>query len=153
MRTLYREGVRAVFGIPGAGQYEAIDALWEEPRIRYISVRHEQATSYMADGYARASGEIAAAIVVPGPGLFNAEAGMATAYAVSSPVLMVTSDHHERIGERDGEIRIDAADHKVGGSGPEPCRGPPDRSRGLPTDEDGPPASRRGRYPTRGAGC
>ena len=103
VRTLYREGVRTVFGIPGAGQYEAIDALWEEPRIRYISVRHEQATSYMADGYARASGEIAAAIVVPGPGLFNASAGMATAYAVSSPVLMVTSDHHKRVGERDGE--------------------------------------------------
>ena len=52
-RSMLREGVRTVFGIPGAGQYEAVDALWETPEIRYVSVRHEQAATYMADGYAR----------------------------------------------------------------------------------------------------
>ena len=58
MRSLAAEGLRAVFGVPGAGQYEAIDALYSTPSIRYIAVRHEQAASYMADGYARASGEV-----------------------------------------------------------------------------------------------
>ncbi len=95
-RSLLREGVRTVFGIPGAGQYEAVDALWETPEIRYVSVRHEQAATYMADGYARAGGGIAAAIVVPGPGAFNALAGMATADDLSSPVLVVTGDGNFR---------------------------------------------------------
>ena len=75
VRSLAAEGLRVVFGVPGAGQYEAIDALYTTPSIRYISVRHEQAASYMADGYARASGEVAAALVVEGPGLFNAMSG------------------------------------------------------------------------------
>ena len=95
-RSLLREGVRTVFGIPGAGQYEAVDALWETPEIRYVSVRHEQAATYMADGYARAGGGVAAAIVVPGPGAFNALAGMATADDLSSPMLVVTGDGNFR---------------------------------------------------------
>lgn len=96
IQSLAGEGLRTMFGLPGAGQYEAVDALYTDPRIRYISVRHEQATTYMADGYARGSGEIAGALVVQGPGLFNAMAGIATAYATSSPMLVVTGNHHHR---------------------------------------------------------
>jgi acetolactate synthase-1/2/3 large subunit len=101
IRSLYHEGIRTVFGIPGLGQYEAIDALYNTPEIRYFSLRNEQASTYMADGYARASGEIAAALVVPGPGVLNASAGMATAYAASSPVLVVTGVDHLREGDDD----------------------------------------------------
>ena len=96
IRSLADSGLRVIFGVPGAGQYEAVDALYSEPSIRYISVRHEQAASYMADGYARASGEVAAALVVEGPGLFNAMSGLATAFATSSPILVVTGSHHHR---------------------------------------------------------
>ena len=96
VRSLAAEGLRVVFGVPGAGQYEAIDALYTTPSVRYIAVRHEQAASYMADGYARTSGEVAAALVVEGPGLFNALSGVATAYATSSPILVVTGGHHHR---------------------------------------------------------
>ncbi len=96
VRSLAAEGLQVVFGVPGAGQYEAIDALYTTPSVRYIAVRHEQAASYMADGYARASGEVAAALVVEGPGLFNALSGVATAYATSSPILVVTGGHHHR---------------------------------------------------------
>lgn len=106
IHQLWNEGIHVVFGIPGQGQYEAVDALYDSaparkgahgdqhPDLRYISVRHEQAATYMADAYARVSGEIAAALVVQGPGLFNAAAGMATAYAVSSPMLVITGPHH-----------------------------------------------------------
>lgn len=106
IHQLRREGIRVVFGIPGQGQYEAVDALYEyaparlgaqgngHADIQYISVRHEQATTYMADAYARVSGDIAAALVVQGPGLFNAAAGIVTAYAVSSPVLVITGAYH-----------------------------------------------------------
>ena len=90
VQSLQREGIRTVFGIPGAGQYEIVDALWEAEDITYVSVRHEQATTYMADGYFRATGEVAGVVVVQGPGFFNATAGLATAYDASSPMLVVT---------------------------------------------------------------
>ncbi len=94
-KSLYREGVRIVFGLPGAGQYEAIDGIYEEPEIRYFTTRHEQATTHMADGYARVSGKIATALVIPGAGVFNASTGIATAHSVSSPILVVTGKHDQ----------------------------------------------------------
>ena len=59
------------------------------PGRRRITTRHEQATTYMADGYARVSGRPGVALVVPGVGLYNAAAGLATAYSRSSPVLVI----------------------------------------------------------------
>ncbi|PKB72099.1 MAG: hypothetical protein BZY87_01820 [SAR202 cluster bacterium Io17-Chloro-G6] len=89
-KSLYREGVRVIFGLPGVQLYHMMDGLYDEPGIRFITVRHEQATAYMADGYARASGEVGTALMVPGPGLLNASSGIATAYSASSPVLVVS---------------------------------------------------------------
>jgi acetolactate synthase-1/2/3 large subunit len=89
-KSLYREGVRVIFGLPGVQLYHLLDGLYDETGIRFITTRHEQATTYMADGYARAGGGIGTALVVPGPGLQNASAGMGTAYAASSPILVVS---------------------------------------------------------------
>jgi acetolactate synthase-1/2/3 large subunit len=89
VQSLVREGVRAVFGLPGVQIYGVLAALRDEPSIRFVVARHEGATSYMADGYARAGGTFGVALVVPGPGLLNASAGLSTAYAASSPVLMI----------------------------------------------------------------
>src|SRR5882762_2031039 len=101
VKQLYREGVRVVFGLPGVQLYGAMAALREEPGIRFITTRHEQATSYMADGYARAGGAFGTALVVPGPGLLNAAAGLSTAYAASSPVLMLCGQVPKRNIGRD----------------------------------------------------
>ena len=90
VRSLYQEGVRVVFGLPGVQLYGVMAALRDEPRIRFINTRHEQATSFMADGYARAGGSFGTALVVPGPGLLNAMSGLSTAYSASSPVLMLS---------------------------------------------------------------
>ena len=90
MKSLYMEGVRVIFGLPGVQLYHAMDALYEEPGIRFISARHEQATAYMADGYSRAGSGIGTALVVPGPGLLNASAAIGTAYAASSPILVLS---------------------------------------------------------------
>ena len=88
-KQLAIEGVTVIFGVPGVQLYGALAGLRDEGKIRFITTRHEQSTSYMADGYARASGGIGVALVVPGPGLYNASAGLSTAYSASSPVLMV----------------------------------------------------------------
>lgn len=103
VRQLLREGARVVFGLPGVQTYGAMAALREEPRIRFITVRHEQAAGYMADGYARAGGGVGVGLVVPGPGLLNTTAALSTAYAASSPVLMISGQIPKaRIGKRVG---------------------------------------------------
>lgn len=89
VRSLVREGVDVIFGLPGVQMYGIIDALREEPGIRMVTARHEGTTTYMADGYARSTGKPGVALVVPGPGLYNAAAGLSTAYARSSPVLVI----------------------------------------------------------------
>lgn len=87
---LVHEGVTDVFGIPGVQLDWAVDGLVQQAgRLRLITPRHEQATTYMADGYARLSGRPGVAMVVPGPGVLNALAGLSTAWACSSPVLLI----------------------------------------------------------------
>ncbi|WP_028349732.1 thiamine pyrophosphate-binding protein [Bradyrhizobium murdochi] len=89
-RQLALEGVTDVFGVPGVQLDWAVDGLRKmQDRIRYLVTRHEQATSYMADGYARSTNGIGVCMVVPGPGLLNAMAGLATAYACNSRVLCI----------------------------------------------------------------
>ncbi|MET0271305.1 MAG: thiamine pyrophosphate-binding protein, partial [Sphingomonas sp.] len=84
------EGVESIFGIPGVQLDWAVDPLRQQAdRIKLVVPRHEQATSYMADGYARTTGREGVCMVVPGPGMLNALAGIATAYACSSPVLFI----------------------------------------------------------------
>lgn len=87
---LIEEGVEDIFGIPGIQLDWAVDAIREQSnRIRFVLPRHEQATSYMADGYARTTGREGVFMVVPGPGILNALSGLATAYACNSRVLCI----------------------------------------------------------------
>ena len=82
-RQLVLEGVTDLFGIPGVQLDWAVDGLRQVGNhIRYVVPRHEQTTAYMADGYARTTGKIGTCMVVPGPGLLNAMAGLATASRV-----------------------------------------------------------------------
>ena len=104
-KSLAREGVDVVFGIPGVQMYGMMAAIRDEPGIRFITTRHEQATTYMADGYARASGKPGVATVVPGVGIYNAASGLATAYARSSPVLLIAGQiPRARIGQNLGAV-------------------------------------------------
>jgi acetolactate synthase I/II/III large subunit len=89
------EGVTDVFGVPGVQLDWAVDGLRRmRNRIGYLVARHEQAAAYMADGYARSTNGIGVCMVVPGPGLLNAMAGLATAYACNSRVLCICGDIH-----------------------------------------------------------
>jgi acetolactate synthase-1/2/3 large subunit len=104
-KTLAREGVRVVFGLPGVQLYGIIAGLRDEPDLKFITCRHEGATSFMADGYARAGGRVGVALVVPGPGLLNASSGLNTAYSASSPVLMIAGEiPRHQIGKQIGVL-------------------------------------------------
>jgi acetolactate synthase-1/2/3 large subunit len=91
VQSIKREGIETIFGLPGVQLDWAFDALYDErDSIKVYHTRHEQATAYMADGYARSTGRVGACLVVPGPGLLNATAALSTAYACSSQVLCLT---------------------------------------------------------------
>ncbi len=93
VRSLIRNGVDTVFGIPGVHTYGLMDALYEQrERIRFIVNRHEQGSGYMAYGYAKSTGRVGAFTCVPGPGVLNAGAALCTAYGANAPVLCVTGN-------------------------------------------------------------
>src|ERR1043166_8302437 len=83
------EGVRTVFGYPGGPILPAYDAMLDYP-IRHVLVRHEQGAGHMADGYARASGEVGVAIATSGPGATNLVTPIATAQMDSVPMVCIT---------------------------------------------------------------
>lgn len=88
--SLINQGVSTIFGIPGVQLDAAADALQSRTdQVDFICARNEQATTYMADGYARSSGEVGVAMVVPGPGVLNALSGVATGYSANSPMLLI----------------------------------------------------------------
>ncbi|MBI4202185.1 MAG: thiamine pyrophosphate-binding protein [Chloroflexi bacterium] len=90
IKQLQAEGVEVVFGLPGVQIMHIYNGFFTQPGIRIITTRHEQTTAYAADGYARTTGKIGVALIVPGPGAYNAGAALATAYAASSPVLLIS---------------------------------------------------------------
>ena len=94
--SLVREGVTCVFGYPGGAILPAYDAMLDYP-IRHILVRHEQGAAHMADGYARATGQVGVAIATSGPGATNLVTGIATAMMDSSPVVCITGQVGSRL--------------------------------------------------------
>jgi acetolactate synthase-1/2/3 large subunit len=88
--ALITQGVSRVFGIPGVQLDGAADALYARAdQVEFICARNEQATTYMADGYARSTGDVGVAMVVPGPGVLNALSGVATGFSANSPMLLI----------------------------------------------------------------
>ena len=90
LESLKREGVDVLFGYPGGAVIDIYDELPRHPEIRHILVRHEQGAVHAADGYARASGKTGACLVTSGPGATNTVTGIATAYADSIPLVVIT---------------------------------------------------------------
>ena len=105
-QQLRSEGVDTVFTLPGVQIMAAFDALHEvQNDIQLVHTRHEQATTYMADGYAKVTGKVGVAMVVPGPGALNATAGLGTAFASSSPVLLISGQiASNALGKRQGQL-------------------------------------------------
>jgi acetolactate synthase I/II/III large subunit len=91
VEMLRRHGVDTVFVLPGVQNDALFVAFYDAGEaLRVIHTRHEQGAAYMAFGYARASGQVGAYAVVPGPGLLNTTAALATAYATNAPVLCIS---------------------------------------------------------------
>jgi acetolactate synthase-1/2/3 large subunit len=88
--TLLQLGVDTVFGYPGGAVLPLYDALHEEPRLRHVLVRHEQAAVHAAQGYARSTGRVGVVWVTSGPGMSNTTTGLLDAQSDSTPVLCIS---------------------------------------------------------------
>lgn len=104
--ALAAQGVDTVFLIPGTQLDHAVEGLRQRADSLHLVVpRHEQSTTYMADGYYRASGRPGVSLVVPGPGVLNAGAGLATAYASNSKLVFIAAQiHSTSIGAGHGNL-------------------------------------------------
>ena len=90
VRSLEAEGVEFIFGYPGGAVLHIYDALHTQDKVKHILVRHEQAATHAADGYARSCDKPGVVLVTSGPGATNAVTGIATAYMDSIPMVVFT---------------------------------------------------------------
>jgi acetolactate synthase-1/2/3 large subunit len=90
VKALEELGVEYIFGYPGGTVLDLYDALFQQDNIKHILVRHEQAATHMADGYARATGQVGVVLATSGPGATNCITGIATAYMDSIPMVVLS---------------------------------------------------------------
>ncbi|MFD2231537.1 acetolactate synthase 3 large subunit [Alkalimarinus sediminis] len=88
-RFLQDEGIEYIYGYPGGSVLHIYDALFRQDKVKHILVRHEQAATHMADGYARATGKAGTVLVTSGPGATNTITGIATAFTDSIPMVVL----------------------------------------------------------------
>ena len=93
VQSLIEENVSQIFGYPGGSVLDIYDALHAKTdQIKHVLVRHEQAATHMADGYARATGKPGVVLVCSGPGATNTITGIATAYMDSIPMIVISGN-------------------------------------------------------------
>jgi acetolactate synthase-1/2/3 large subunit len=90
VRALVDQGVDTLFGYPGGAVLPIYDALFHEPRLKHILVRHEQGATHAAEGYARSTGKPGVVLVTSGPGATNAVTGIVDALMDSIPMVVIT---------------------------------------------------------------
>ncbi|HEY3268936.1 MAG TPA: biosynthetic-type acetolactate synthase large subunit [Armatimonadota bacterium] len=90
VEQLKQEGVSIIFGYPGGAALPIYDALYTNPGVQHVLVRHEQGAGHMAEGYARASGKVGCALATSGPGATNLVTPLADALMDSTPIVAIT---------------------------------------------------------------
>jgi acetolactate synthase-1/2/3 large subunit len=108
IRCMKDEGVEFLFGYPGGAVLHIYDALYQQDDVKHILVRHEQAATHAADGYARATGKPGVVLVTSGPGATNAVTGIATAYMDSIPMVVITGQVPSSVIGSDAFQEVDA---------------------------------------------
>ena len=101
LRILEDEGVTYLFGNPGTTELPIMEVVPEHPRLRFVLGLHESAVVGMADGFARASGRLAAAMVHVAPGLGNAMGALYNAKFSGSPLIVVAGQQEQGHGLRE----------------------------------------------------
>ncbi|MDE0085364.1 MAG: thiamine pyrophosphate-binding protein [Candidatus Poribacteria bacterium] len=102
VECLKAQGVEVIFGLPGNHLDTVYEALYNnQESIRHYVTRHEGGAAFMADGYARATGDVGVCMTVPGPGSNNAAIGICEAWTACSPVLLITGQNPSYLAQKD----------------------------------------------------
>ncbi len=108
VRFLQDEGVEYLFGYPGGAVLHIYDAIYQQDKVKHVLVRHEQAATHAADGYARSTGKPGVVLVTSGPGATNAVTGIATAYMDSIPMVVITGQVNSALIGNDAFQEVDS---------------------------------------------
>jgi len=90
IKSLIDQGVDTVFGYPGGAILPVYDELFQQKKIRHVLVRHEQAATHAAEGYARSTGKTGVVFVTSGPGATNSVTGLTDALMDSVPIVVIS---------------------------------------------------------------
>lgn len=111
VEVLVREGVEKTFCVPGESYLSVMDAMYDYPEIQLISGRQEGGVSFMAEGYAKASGKVGVCLATRGPGATNLSIGLHTAYQDSTPLVAFIGQVESCFRGREGFQEIDLAEY------------------------------------------
>ena len=101
VECLKAQGVTDIFGMPGGHLNPVYESLYKSrEQISHYVVRHEGGAAFMADGYARSTGDVGVCLTIPGPGSTNASTGLGEAYTANSPVLLVTGQNSSHLAQK-----------------------------------------------------
>ncbi len=100
VKCLEAEGIKVVFGYPGATICPFYDKIYDSD-IKHVLVRQEQNAAHAASGYARCSGKPGVCVATSGPGATNLITGIATAYTDSIPMVAITGQVRSDLLGRD----------------------------------------------------
>ncbi len=114
VECLKTQGVSVIFGLPGNHLDTVYESLYNnQDSIQHYVTRHEGGAAFMADGYARATGEVGVCMTVPGPGSNNASIGIGEANTASSPVLWITGQNPSYLASRDPKKSFHGLDQRA----------------------------------------
>ena len=114
VECLKAQGIKDIFGLPGNHLDTVYEALYNnQDSIQHYVTRHEGGAAFMADGYARATGDVGVCMTVPGPGSNNASIGIGEANTASSPVLWITGQNPSYLAARDPKKSFHGLDQRA----------------------------------------
>lgn len=114
VECLKTQGVEVIFGLPGNHLDTVYEALYNnQDSIRHYVTRHEGGAAFMADGYARATGDVGVCMTVPGPGSNNAAIGICEAWTACSPVLLITGQNPSYLAQKDSRKSFHGLDQEA----------------------------------------
>lgn len=111
VEVMAREGVEKAFCVPGESYLSVLNELYEHPQIQLITGRHEGGVSFMAEGYAKASGKVGVCLATRGPGATNLSIGLHTAKQDSTPVVAFIGQVEREFRGREGFQEVDLAQY------------------------------------------
>lgn len=102
---LYKQGITSIFEMTGGMVLHIIDAIYRHDRFKIVSMHHEQAAAFAAEGWARMTGKPGVALATSGPGATNLLTGISSCYFDSVPAIFITGQVNRNEQKNERQIR------------------------------------------------